>query len=792
MLRLPVRSANPMLVLYAIAIFVSAALLFAVQPIVGRLVVPHLGGSPAVWNTCMVFFQAALLAGYLYAHIVSQRLSRTAQLGLHAIVLIAAGLTLPIALRTLGAVPTDRSPVLWLIGTLVLSVGAPFLVLATTGPLLQRWFASTDHPGARDPYFLYAASNAGSFVALLGYPLAVEPALKLREQTAAWSVAFWLFAILAIGCGVLGLTRGRAAGPQAAGTAPAPGRSADPIPLVTPVNRLRWVLLAAVPSSLMLAVTQYFTTDIASIPLLWVVPLAIYLLTYILAFSKRQILPARSVARIVPIIAVGLTLTFLIEARRPASVLIALHLLGLFFMALLCHQRLAESRPPAARLTEFYLLLAVGGVLGGAFNSLVAPFLFDAVVEYPLGVVATCLFLPARAPARGRVRDRILLVALAGVGTAAYVAGVRVGFADALNRAPQAMLGLLFGVPLLGVYLLARWPARFAAALAVLLGMAVFYPVSIGRVLYTERTFFGVYRVAVSDTRDRIQLFHGTTIHGSQSYQRVSATGVLKPQTYYHPTGPIGRVFEAYREGPRLARVGLLGLGVGSLAAYARPGDRFTFFEIDPEVVRIAQKSRYFGFLSAAAGRYDVTLGDGRRSLERVPDGEFGLLVLDAFSSDAIPTHLITREAVELYRHKVAPDGLIAFHISNRYLDLRPVLAGIAHELGLVAYVCNDDFPGPQDRAIIRLGQQLERRQNEGAPREELEAIAEQINAIMGEVVQLRNEAKESSLWVVLTGAPANFEPLAHRPEWVRLEHHAEDPHWTDDYSNILGVFRWN
>lgn len=739
--------------LFAVTIFLGAGLLFLVQPMVARLLLPLLGGSPAVWNTCMVFFQAALLAGYAYAHWSIAVLGPRRQALLHTIVVLAPLALLPIALPG-SAPPTEGSPIPWLIATLAAMVGLPFFAIASAGPVLQRWFAATDHPDAKDPYFLYAASNAGSLLGLLAYPLALEPWLGLRNQSLAFAAGYGLFAIGTLACAAT-MARRPARGanaPPAADASAAPTQAAPPADRITWRRRGLWVLLAAVPSSLMLGTTQYLSTDIAAIPLLWVLPLGLYLLTFIVAFSRRATPPIDRIGRLVPIVAVALALSMLMEARRPAAVLILLHLAMLLLGALLCHTRLAAARPGASRLTEYYLLISVGGVLGGVFNSLLAPLLFDAVLEYPIAIALVCLLRPGpgegagkggRTGTRGEWAVRLglpagLLVFLLIAGSVLRTGGI--------SAEATLWRGAAFGLAALVCYLFAARPAAFALGLAVLVTLPTVAPLSQGRVLERSRTFFGVYRVTETPGAPIRAMHHGTTVHGVQlTDPRLTA----QPSTYYHPSGPIGELFRRCKGDPRLGRVGLVGLGVGSLAAYAEPGHRWTFYEIDPEVVRLARE--HFTYLRDTRGEHSVVLGDGRLALAAEPDGAFGLIVLDAFSSDAIPVHLLTREAVELYRRKLRPGGVLAFHISNRHLTLWPVLGAIRAELGMAGAIAEDDQVTP-----------LENR-----------------------------EGKSPSTWLLLAERPEAFEPLEGSTLWHPFEPGAGGPLWTDDYSNLLSVFDW-
>ena len=626
---------------------------------VARMLLPALGGSPAVWNTCMVFFQAALLAGYAYAYGVSSWLLARLQLAAHAVLVFAVVLVLPISLvpgsSTLSP-PSNANPVVWLLATLLATIGLPFFVIATTSPLLQRWFARTGEHENPDPYFLYGASNLGSMSALLGYPLIVEPRLRLAHQSAIWSGGYVALALSMVACGIV-VWRSRL-------TCSVPHRvAAECRSAIGLVQWFRWVGLAFVPSSLMLGVTTCLCTDIAAIPLLWVVPLALYLVTFIVVFARRPVISSGTTARLVPVMACFLAWLMIIDSE-PGPGLMLIHLATFFVVALACHGALAADRPSVEGLTSFYLAMSLGGVLGGVFTALVAPVAFDRVLEYPLALVLGCLVLQCAAVAeslRGeRVRD---LAWPCAFGLATAVVGAL------LHLGPECRVVEIAWKPSVGVALVAAFvafrdrPARLALALGGLLTVGAMFGEGNERVLHRERSFFGVLKVT-EDPRDGLRrLVHGNTLHGQQSLEPARRG---EPLAYYHRTGPIGDVFEVFSAQAAGANVGVVGLGVGSLACYAREGQSWTFYEIDPGVARIARDARSFTFLSdCLAGPPSIVLGDARLRLRDAVDGGFGMLVLDAFSSDAIPVHLLTREALRLYRGKLAQGGLIAMHISN-------------------------------------------------------------------------------------------------------------------------------
>lgn len=728
--------------LYAFTLIVSAALLFSIQLLFGKLLLPLLGGTPAVWNTCMVFFQALLLAGYAYAHVSTQRLPPKAQVGLHlGLLAVAAAVCLP--LRLPGWVPpTETNPIPWLLALLAVALGLPFFVLSASAPLLQRWYALA---GARNPYVLYVASNVGSLLGLLSYPFLLEPTFTLVQQRLGWTVGYGLLGALTALCGWRLLHGTPAAAPSPSGQSPAP--EATPAAFA----RLHWVILAFVPSSLMLGVTTYLSTDIAAIPLLWMLPLALYLLTFILTFAARPPVSRRFMLWLQPFVLLPLIVAIVIHRTNPWWLLMGLHLLMFFVTAMVCHRELADAKPSPQHLTAFYLWLSVGGVLGGLFNALLAPVLFDTPLEYPLVMVLAGVLRPGLvSPSRWLQARRFDYLFPATV--AVFVLWMN-QLLDRNEVAPAALrTALLYLPPALACYLFRYRPIRFGLGLMALFLAGVCADPAWRHLRFVERSFFGVYRVYQEGPYHT--LHHGTTLHGTQS---LAPARRREPLTYYHPTGPLGDIFQAFETAgpPRLRRVGVVGLGTGTTACYGVPGQAWTFYEIDPLVLRIAQDPQLFTYLSDCLERYEVVLGDARLSLEQRPAASFDLLVLDAFSSDAIPVHLITREALQLYTQKLSPEGLLAFHISNRYLDLDPVLARLAAVQGWQALRRSDD--------------ELSEAQKDGG--------------------------KTASAWVVLGKEPEILARLNEMPQWQQWKGgppSAQEKLWTDDYSALLDVFRWH
>jgi hypothetical protein len=716
-----------LLAAFTAAVFSSAFLLFLVQPLFGRLVLPLLGGSPAVWNTCMLFFQAALLGGYLYAHATSAVLSVRAQGVLHLGVLAAAALALPVAVA--GAAPGGaEAPIPWLLVLMAGTVGPPFLVLSGTGPILQRWFSASGHPRAPNPYPLYAASNLGSALALLAYPFLLEPRLGLARQSAAWSAGYLVLAALVAACAAL-VWRARP-------TVGAAATEEAPEPAPTPRERAVWVGLAFVPSSLFLGVTTFITTDLSPVPLLWVLPLAIYLLSFTLVFARRPPLPHRAMAALEPsAIALAVLLLSTGYVARP-TVAVPLHLLALFFVAMTAHGELARRRPHPRHLTGFYLWISVGGVLGGAFNALVAPVVFDHVWEYPVALVLACLARPWPREALGtRGHLRALL-------RAAVFAGALIHLAGRAELSPVLFIGAGVVVVNLFSVMLGRAPAYLALCVAAVLGYRAYAVTTEPGVMLAERTFFGRYRVVQVGTLHVLR--HGSTLHGAQD-MRPARRG--EPMTYYLRRGPLGDVFAALGAPEGARRVAVVGLGTGSAAAFAAPGEDWSFYEIDPGIVAIAQDTTYFTYLHDAPAPVRIVLGDARLSLARTIR-EYDLILLDAFSSDAIPVHLLTVEALDTYLARLAPGGLLAFHVSNRHLNLEPLLAALARERGLVALAGY----GPRDR----------------------KAAYEQV-----------------SFWIALGREVADLGGLVGDTAWWEPRDREGVEAWTDDHSSIFPVFEW-
>ncbi len=730
-----------MVVLFSVTLLISASLLFVVQPMVGKMLLPKLGGTPAVWNTCMVFFQAILLAGYAYAHGSIRWFGVKTQAVVHLLVMLTPLIVLPIALANIDGPRPGDEPVSWLMLSLLVHVGPAFFVVSSSAPLLQRWFAATDHKDAHDPYFLYAASNIGSLVALLGYPFLIERVSMLDQQASAWSIGYvTLVAMFAICVGSL-LMKTRRQG--LVDSAMRADGSHNPSPTITWGQRGWWMVFAFVPSSLMLGVTTHITTDVAAVPLLWVVPLALYLLTFIIVFSKRPLVTTATMSRVMPIIVLPLALLMFEELNMP-WLLIMVHLAAFFVCSMVCHAQLADARPAAANLTEFFLWMSVGGVLGGVFNAIVAPLVFDTVIEYPLVLVVACLV--RRTPKSTDVSKRNDVIFAMGL---ALVLAVIVGVLDLSNATlSRGVFVILFGVPAIVCVASRKRPVRFGLCFASLMtAIGLYVGGNAGDKLHVERNFFGVKHVLV-DTAGRFRmLVHAGTDHGRQ---RVEPDRATEPLSYYHRTGPIGDVFKVLNGRRDESPIAVIGLGVGSIASYAQPGQSLTFFELDPAIERLAYSSGYFSFLAESEGKIEIVTGDGRLTMTEEPDGKFGLIVLDAFSGDAVPTHLISVEAIRMYLDKLRDDGMVVFHISNRFFNLEPVLARAAGELDIFC--------------LRRLDAEV--------------------------TEELLADGKMMSHYVVLARDEADLKAFADSHQWQVVKSSTRGPLWTDQYCDILSVLR--
>lgn len=798
------RAAAPV---FALALFSSAGLIFVLQPLFARLVTPMLGGSPQVWNTSMAFFQAALLAGYLYAHLLARVKDVRVQAIVHVAVLAIAWLVLPVHVTGLLGPPSSEHPALWLVGVLTLSVGAPFAAASATAPLLQAWYARTGRSDSHDPYYLYAASNLGSFGGLLAYPILIEPLLGAHAQSLAWTTGYVVVGVMIAIAGAITTA--------ANGDAPKPVEHTSGPPSWR--ERGYWLAAAAVPSALTIAVTLHITTDVASAPMLWVAPLALYLATFVLAFARGSERLEPGTLLIHPFALALMVISYYSSGNWIGSV--AGILGGFFFSALVCHLALARTRPSADRLTEFYLFVSLGGVIGGAFAALAAPLIFNNVYEYPLALAAVCLFRPRAPSEMPRLSDASLMSAIAmlvlalllmrlaapdsvivlgalgaaaaliaagwgdesrpapfryaylaagvlhavlviwiafnvdsvfvsqviedverlharqpwnllllassflvlafsvhstvqrrtgGVGVADFAAGVTIPSAillimlvlagERMDANALSQMGVFFCA--LALFLNRMRPFILAGIVLVTFAIIMLDDVRGVRIITQERSFFGVLRTRVIENRDdpsvpalRI-LMHGTTIHGAQL-----ATPELarQPLTYYHPRTALGEAILAGLSTNEPSRLALIGLGAGATACLMRPADELVIFEIDPAVVRLSTTADGdFNYVPLCQPGARVELGDARLQIAEEPESAFDVVVVDAFSSDAIPAHLLTREALALYLSKTRETGIVVLHLSNRNLALVSEAARVARDLNVPAlHRVSDQFDQP-------------------------------------------------------------------------------------------------
>jgi SAM-dependent methyltransferase len=721
--------------LFAVTILTGSFLLFLVQPLVARLALPRLGGAPNVWNSAMLVYQALLLGGYAYAHALS-RLAIGRQALIHVALLVAAAFTLPIALPAL-APPAAGSEALWVPYLFLLTIGPVFFVVSAQAPLMQQWFAS--HPQAGDPYPLYAASNLGSFAGLLAYPLLVEPLLPLGEQSRYWATGY---AVLVVLVAIAGLAR-RGAPPPAALAAAAGAPPSEKAPGTRRI--LLWLALSAVPSGLMLSTTTHLTTDIFAMPLLWVIPLGLYLLSFSIAFAADRGL-SRAFTIAAPVVLAGAGALAMLGSSRPSMLAVVASLILLFVAAVTLHARLYEERPEPARLTQFYLVMSAGGVLGGLFTALIAPLVFDWTWEHPLLIIAAAALLPLGSWSgllgRAFLKPQSFRMAVVILLFLVFVGALQIRtLSDAATDWGVLIAVLFFALIAASVALAARRWAYVAACTALIAALGALTQAQTSIAGNRSRSYFGIY--TVRDSSDGIrQLIHGTTLHG---VQRLDARGATAATTYYGPAAGVGLALSsAERLYGADARIGVVGLGVGTLACYRQRGQTWTFFEIDPEVLAYSTRGQ-FTFMKNCAPEAPTVIGDARLKLEGLPADSFDILVVDAFSSDAIPLHLLTQEAQGTYFRTLAPDGLLLIHISNRFINLEPVLSALARE-GQLASAIRFDMPdGP---------------------------------------------GLTPSSWVALSRDPAQLRALTGDGKWRSLGKPAADV-WRDDYASILPHLIW-
>lgn len=728
---------------YALTIFISAFLLFSVQPMFAKMVLPQLGGTSAVWSVAMVFFQAVLLGGYGYAHLIVKKLPFRSAVAVHLAVLFIALAALPISVAASWGEPPESGQAFWLIGLFAVSVGLPFFAVSANGPLLQAWFARSGHPHADDPYFLYGASNIGSFASLILYVVFFETLFPLKTQAWMWAFGFAALATMIGLCALMVFLRGGAS--LGAGGKPdlaAPAKSAQLLSKeVSWADRGIWILLAFVPSGLLVAVTAHLTIDVASIPLLWIVPLALFLLTFVSAFATRPWLSIATLERILPVASLLAIASLMLGDRIGFGYQLAIHVVHFFLAALLAHTVLASRRPKAADLTGFYLWMSFGGVLGGIFATLAAPHMFNWLAEYPLLIVAALLLRPSF------WKTGMLPLAISmGIGLV-------IALCLPLFLQPEVvpMVLMLGAGGALALFLVRRLGEEPLALIAVFLLCGLFVWKNGEDVLFAKRSFFGVLEAQVSKDGRFIEMVHGNTLHGRM---KAEPENPPMPLSYYHSSGGIAKALFAVQSLPletdRPREIGVVGLGTGSLICHRNGAERWTHYEIDKDVVLLARDARFFNFMQSCEKPDDrMVIGDARLTLRKEPAGFFDYLLLDAFSSNSIPVHLITKEAISLYFEKMRKNGVVAMHISNRYMDLGPVVAEIANELGVHIRI-GTFWPGEAD---------------------------------------LREGAKPSMV-VAMSKSPETISRLPQSDGW-QVPKPGSTAVWTDDYSNVLSAI-WN
>lgn len=737
-----------MVAIYTLTSILSAFLVFFIQPVVAKIALPTLGGVPAVWNGCMLFFQATLLCGYLYANVLTNRVPLKSQPIVHLVLLFAALLVFPMGFVGREEIDPSLEPMSWLLWMLAYSVGIPFFVISATAPLLQRWFSHTNHKDAANPYFLYAASNIGSMSALLLYPFVVEPFFALSQQVEVWEAGVTFLAFSFVGVSVF-LWRRSA---TKVIVEPVVKRKANLVALhgVRWGQRGKWVVYSAVPASLLYGVTTYLTTDIAPIPFLWVLPLALYLITFIIVFSSRE--NGGRIVQTLHVPAVAL-LVLLLAINANSLPMLALHVIVYFIVVLSVHYELSRSKPEALHLTEFFLWMSIGGVLGGVFNTLVAPHIFNDIHEYPLALLLSCLLLPMGETFREQMRRQAKLLGSCAllVLIFALVFSVENGAVKALHAMNDDMRFYIFTGLLTGFVCAIAFAFMVLRTqpIAMVSVLATAYVVFSGfllelknlDILFQGRSIFAVYEVEYSPQEKVYRLTHGRTVHGVQSAEEDKR---LHVGGYYNNAVPYLR---ASGENKEQKRVALIGLGIGILNCAGEAGDQYDIFEIDPLMYQVASDTRFFSYLEDCPPNETVIIGDGRMQVSRQPEDYYDALLIDAFNSDAVPVHLITKEAVGMYLKKMTAEAPLLIHVSNRYIDLRPALSTIGHHFEGVK-VFSQDF-------------------------------------------KTQDETHDfSSTWVAMTRGEAMAKQFA-ADGWTELEFDNPDYLWTDSYSNIFTSLRF-
>jgi SAM-dependent methyltransferase len=760
-----------MVCLASLTMALGAANLFALQPMIGKLLAPWLGSAPAVWTTCLLFFQVVLLVGYVYVHWLTQSMEVKHQLLLHGVIILLSLIALPLALPGFmtSNIPADGFHAYWIFATLVITVGAPAFVLATTAPLVQAWFGRTTHRLAANPYPLYIASNAGSLIGLVSYPFILEPNLTLTLQRKLWSGSWIIYSLLLGSVALICWRHLKVTFP------PTDTSISDPEEAIAGregrflgMRTLRWVALSFVPSSMLLGVTNHMTTDIAAMPMLWTIPLAIYLFSWTVSFSDYASGLHRCMKWIAPMAVIAAAFVWAAEFRGHFRWVLSIHMAALLTACWALHRRLYETRPETSHLTNFYIAIALGGALGGIFNAIVAPLIFSGFAEYPLALVASLLLLPGGMQKPGdsvrvnkslsMIWQQALLMILAVICAAAlskYVyQSIRwqlwntQSFASRIGwTTEQVEKWAEFMIPLIPALLLVGRPKFQAAAIGSALLVGVCINMS-NNILIRERSFFGVLTVReYRNNGHKHSLIHGGILHGEQWF--TGPADRFEARSYYHKDGPLGDVMDIMAQKKETFSIAAIGLGTGSIAAYGQPNRPITFFEIDSKVEAIARNPKYFTYLTDClqrGGPIEVRIGDARVMMSKATES-FDVIVVDAFSSDSIPLHLITREAIDGWFRCLQSDGVLAFHISNRYVDLTPVLANAAESMGVSAFASVDNHGD--------------------AP-----------------------SGRSGSSWLVLIADPKMICEYEMREDWHPPATRPELPVWTDDFASVLPVLR--
>jgi SAM-dependent methyltransferase len=729
---------------FVITILTGSFLLFLVQPMVARMALPKLGGAPAVWNSAMLVYQALLLAGYAYAHRLSKEPPKR-QAIVHLLVLALAAVWLPIGLAAM-TIPPDGSPIFWVPWLLVASIGPLFFAVAAQAPLMQRWFGLAGNQG--EPYALYAASNIGSFAGLIAYPLLVEPFMPIIEQTWLWSALYALLFLLVASC-AFKIWHDRSAKVVKQVT-----EDAAPRTVIDWKTRAYWIALSAVPSGLMLSTTAHLTTDLMAMPLLWVIPLGLYLLSFSAAFADNRLL-ANVFTKVAPsiVLLAGAT-AFAFFGNAVIYSLITTVLL-LFSVAVALHAEMYRTRPDASQLTDFYLMMSIGGVIGGLFCAILAPLIFDWTWEHPLLIFAAALLLPQirlitlsgdeDAGEKGPIRATVML------GIIALAVGLGSGILDPVGNgwAKMAVTAVMIAV---GVFAIGTRMAYALVVAGIMMANGGYFNLMQTAADVRWRSYFGTYTVNTEPTGQFRWLLHGTTMHGMQNLTKPTL-----PISYYGKHSGVGLAFAKAEAlyGPDAA-IGVVGLGSGTLACYAKPGQSWHFFEIDPLMVDIAKSKKVFSFIERCTPQAPIHLGDARLTLAEQPAHSLDMLAIDAFSSDSIPLHLLTKEAFDIYRRVLKPDGLLVVHISNRHVDLKPVLA-----------------------AEAKAGKWTLAQRNDNPPKGDNES------------------GERSSKWIAMSSDAATLAKLTgplvktasktyKAEEWLVLEPSDKAKRWTDNYASVL------